>query len=314
MSLDRPRNSSDGIQGLSGNRDFDVVLEARGSGEPVRQRKYVHVIREAWTFTLTGRPICKDGAIRVDVDFHMADPQIDGRMQVTSVAARADRPVTIVHAGRPPVVLPLNTTAALVGTPLGGPWTLTAALRPGESCEGEGRGTPVLTPAVIVSGTCNGVPPVSQRVTDGVDVAARCGNLEQACCAGGACEGGYVCDRGTTDVCIDPQRPAYVTTGRRCTGEDATAQSQAFYVPVRDGNGCGEIASVLADSPEEAGTCARRGGRERVLKAAIRRYDFCRDGRVRVFVPAFSTDDAERCARHLWPNRALEPGLCGGAG
>ena len=313
MTLDRPRDSTEGIQGMAGSGDFDVVLEARGrAGQQVGQRRYVHVIREAWMFTLTGQPKCAEGAIRVDVDFHMADPQIDGRMKVWSVAARADRPLTVAHAGLPPVTLPLDSAAVLQGTPLSGTWTLTAALRAGESCPGGGAGPAVLTPAVIVAGTCNGVPAVEQPPSAGSSGGApRCGNLGQPCCAGQSCEGAYRCDAATAR-CLDPQRPAYLDTGVRCNGAAPTPQSRAFYLGVRDGNGCGEIASLLADSPDEASACARRGGRERVVAAVIRRYDFCRNGRVRVFVPAFSTDDAERCARHLWPGGPLAPGLCGG--
>ena len=311
MTLARPRDSVDGIQGMGGGGDFDVVLEARGrGGEEIRQRRYVHVIREAWMFTLSGPPKCRDGAIRVDVDFHMSDPQIDGRMKVTAVAARADRPLTITHAGLPPVTLPLESPGVFEGTPLSGPWTLTAALRSGEGCPGPGPGAVALTPAVIVSGTCDGVP-AAQQPPAGPDSAPRCGNLGQPCCAESRCEDAYQCD-GATARCLDPQRPAYLAMGIRCNGAAPTPQSRAFYVPVRDDNGCGEITSVLADSTDEAGACARRGGRERVVSAAIRRYDFCRNGRVRVFVPAFSTNDAERCARHLWPGGGLEPGLCNG--
>ncbi|HEY2899437.1 MAG TPA: hypothetical protein VGL59_02590, partial [Polyangia bacterium] len=215
MSLQAARTSSDGIQGMSGNRDFDVVLETRGNGEPVVRRRYVHVISEAWTFTLSGAPQCGNGEVRVVVDFHMADPQIDLRMQVVSVSARADRPMTIVHGGLAPVTLPLGSPASFEGTPLAGIWTLIAPLHPGETCGGGGAAP--LTPAVIVSGTCSGVPAAEQTTAGSADGAPRCGNLGQPCCHDGACEGTYKCDARTLR-CLDPQRPAYVTSGARCNG------------------------------------------------------------------------------------------------
>ena len=164
-------------------------------------------------------------------------------------------------------------------------------------------------PGVIVTGTCSGIPPRVQPPPALADIAPRCGNLGQACCVGGACEAAYQCDAATAR-CVDPLRPAYLTSGLRCTGGGATPHSKGFYIGVRDSDGCGEVASVLADSEEEARACARVRGGRRVTEAAIRRYDFCRDGRVRVYVAAFSPDDAERCAHHLWPNAALDPGLC----
>jgi hypothetical protein len=306
MSLTTARSSSDGIQGLSGDQDFDVVVET--GRQEVTERRYVHVITEAWTFALSGAPRCVEGQIRVDVDFHMADPQMEGRMQVVSVSPRADRPLTIIHAGLPPVMLPLGSTATFQGTPLAGTWTLMADLKSGESCNG--RGTAPLTPAVIVSGTCGGVPPRHQPQSVARDVAPRCGNLGQVCCAS-ACQGAYRCDERTAR-CVDPQRPSYLAVGQRCNRAAATELSRAYYVPVRDGHGCGEIVSHLADSQDEATDCIRQnsGGPVTVIGATIRRYDFCKNHRVRVFVAAFSPDDARQCAQHLWPNAQLESGLC----
>ena len=308
MSLAAARSSEEGVQGLSGYQDFDVVLEARAGGQVVVRRRYVHVINESWTFTLTGPPQCRDGEIRVDVDFHMADSQIDGRMQLLSVSPRADRPLTIAHAGLPPVTVPLASTAVFEGKPLAGLWTLTAALKPGESCVA-GQGTVPLTPSVVVSGTCDGMParlPGGAKASDG---APRCGNLGQACCQNATCEGAYRCDVQTAR-CWDPRRPAFLTTGLRCNGMPATPLSRGYYVGVRDANGCGEVVTQLADSREEAEACVPQAPGPALGSTSIRRYDFCRGGRVRVFVPAFSKQDAEQCVRHLWPNVSLEPGLC----
>jgi hypothetical protein len=307
MSLAAARSSSDGIQGMSGYQDFDVVIE---TGRPeVTQRRYVHVITEGWTFALSGTLRCVEGQMRVDVDFHMADPQIEGRMQVVSVSPRADRPLTIIHAGLPPVMLPLGSTATFQGTPLAGAWILMADLKPGESCSGGGGAVP-LAPAVIVAGTCGGVPPLHQPQPTTQDAAPRCGNLGQVCCAS-TCQGAYRCDDRTAR-CLDPQRPSYLAAGQRCNRAAATELSRAYYVPVRDGHGCGQIVSHLADSREEAAACTRQNsaGPVTIVGAAIRRYDFCKNHRVRVFVPAFSPDDARQCAQYLWPNTQLEFGLC----
>ena len=141
------------------------------------------------------------------------------------------------------------------------------------------------------------------------DGAPRCGNLGQACCRNATCEGAYRCD-GQTARCWDPQRPAFLTTGARCNGMPATLLSQSYFIGVRDGNGCGEVVAQLADSRLEAEACASKAPGQALDSTSIRRYDFCRGGRVRVFVPAFSEPDAERCVHHLWPNVALEPGLC----
>jgi hypothetical protein len=110
---------------------------------------------------------------------------------------------------------------------------------------------------------------------------------------------------------LDPQRPAYLTTGVRCNGALATELSRGYYVGVHDGFGCGEIMAQLADSREEANACSLKKPGHEVVGGSIRRYDFCRAGRVRVYVPAFSEEDAIRCVRHLWPGAVLEPGLCG---
>ncbi len=214
-----------------------------------------------------------------------------------------------MHAGLPPVMLPLGSTVAFHGTPLAGAWTLMADLKPGESCAGGSGATP-LTPAVLVAGTCGGMAPRHPPLFAAPDVAPRCGNLGQVCCAS-TCQGAYRCDDRTAR-CLDPQRPSYLTFGQRCNRAAATELSRAFYVPVRDGHGCGEIVSHLADSQEEAAACVRNnsGGPLIIVKSSIHRYDFCKDRRMRVFVPAFSPDDARQCAQHLWPKAQLESGLC----
>jgi hypothetical protein len=309
LSLGAPRTQREGIQGLSGNRDFDVVLEAQGRGA-ISQRRYVHVVTEHWTFVLSAPPQCRDGKVRVDVDFHVSDPQIDARMQVTSVEARSDRALTITHGGLPPVTVTKGSMTIFRGTPLAGLWTLTAPLHPGESCVA-GSPSALLAPAVIVAGTCGGISSQAQRYS-GLEGAPRCGYLGQPCCAGNSCEGHYRC-AGEGRGCVDPQRPSAITTGTRCNQRPATAQSRTFVVAIRDQFGCGEMLAVLADSREEANACARKsvGGATTIQDGSARQFDYCRDGRTRIHVVAFSEQDARACARHHWPTGRLGVGFCG---
>jgi hypothetical protein len=196
------------------------------------------------------------------------------------------------------------------GTPLAGLWTLTGPLQPGESCVAGSPSVP-LAPAVVVSGTCGGLPPHAQRYTS-LEGAPRCGNLGQPCCAGNGCEGRYRCD-GEARSCVDPQRPSAISSGQRCNQRPATAHSRTFVVAIRDQFGCGEILVLLADSREEANACARKsvGGATTIQDGSGRQFDFCRDGRARIHVVAFSEDDALACARHHWPAGRLDAGFCG---
>lgn len=313
LSLADPgRQSPDGVQGVSGSKDFDVVLESRAKGSPgASQRKYVHVITEAWTFVLSGVPSCSGTTVRTQIDFHVADPQIDARMQVMAVVPRSDRPLTIEHAGVGPVTMPPGVPSVFRGSPLAGLWTLTTALQPGESC-GAGAGRPPPVPAAIVSGTCSGLPHVVQPASLAAGSAPRCGYFGQACCEGARCEGSYLCEPvGRT--CHDPARPSAITGGLRCNGAPATALSRTHYVGVRDANRCGQVLPELADSVEEANACAREtAGASATIVASLRlgQFDFCKNRRTQLFVAAFSEEDGAACARQKSPGAHVVPGLC----
>jgi hypothetical protein len=311
MSLADPgRDSREGVQGVAGDKDFDVVLEARGKGAPeIAQRRYVHVVTESWTFVLTGPVVCDGNRVKVEVDFHVADPQIDARMQVMTAVPRTDRALTVEHAGLPAITMPPGATTAFRGTPMGGQWTLTTSLKKGESCAA-GASKPPPEPALIVSGTCSGLPRVVQRGSTSADSAPRCGHFGQTCCDGSRCEGRYQCDEAKT--CRDPSRPSAITAGQRCNRRPATALSRTYFVGIRDGNKCGQVLPQLADSVEEANACARAamGASPMVVDGRLGQFDFCKNRRTQLFVPAFSEQEAAECARRTWPRARVVPGLC----
>jgi hypothetical protein len=311
MSLADPgRDSRDGVQGVSGDKDFDVVLEARTKGSPdVAQRRYVHVVTEAWTFVLTGSAVCSGNTAMIEVDFHVSDPQIDARMQVVTAVPRTDRALTIEHAGLPAITLPPGATTAFRGTPMGGLWRLTTALKKGESCAAAGKPPPAA--ALIVSGTCSGLPRVVQRGSKSANSAPRCGFFGQSCCDGGRCEGSYQCD--DAKICRDTSRPSVVAGGERCSRKPATELSRTYFVGIRDANKCGQLLPQLADSVEEANACARAAGGASsnvVDGGRLGQFDFCKNRRTQLFIPAFSEEDGAECARRKFPRARVVPGLC----
>jgi hypothetical protein len=82
---------------------------------------------------ITANVVCAGGRISGTVQ---RDPAAwDPRLRVAAVESGEDRDVEVVHEGRSATLTPQQpTTSAFEGTSPGGAWTLSSALRAGESC------------------------------------------------------------------------------------------------------------------------------------------------------------------------------------
>jgi hypothetical protein len=308
--------SSQGMQAVSGDRDFDVIIEATGKGknkEVSSQRRYVHVITEGWTLVLTGPHECRDGQVHASLNVELGDPLLDARMQVLTVMPRVDRSITVWHGGLPSVTFPPGSLTAFQGTLVRGLWQLSMPLKEGESCTpaDAGGGKPPPSPAIILATTCGGLPRVAQPTGRAGD-APRCGQFNQPCCQGQSCSGQYRCSL-PAGICVGGLHPLSVKTpGVRCTREPATSSSRSYHVGLRDLKGCGQVLTQLADSQDEANRCslAHTNFTTTLASGTLTRYAFCKNRRAVVYASAFNDEDAETCIRSRWPRVSLKAGAC----